>query len=559
MHMRIDALASAPAASNMAPRCPQNPFLMQPRFAFFSRRRFAGLSLALVLAISVSVAHAKTLRWASQGDVLTFDPHAFNGGVSNAFASYVYDGLVHYDVDFNIEPGLAMQWTQPDANTWRFTLRPGVRFHDGTPFNADDVVFSIERALAPTSGFKVYLAGVSGARRVDDLTVELSLTGPNPVLLRQLTGVRIVSKVWAIKNKVEKPQNFAQKEETFAVRNANGTGPFILKATQADAKTVLVRNPNWWGTLRGNVTEIVYTPIASDATRLAALLSGELDFVLDPAPNDVARLRNTAGVKVIEGPEFRTLFLGLDQSRDELQYSSVKGRNPFKDLRVRQALYQAIDIDAIRRAVMRGLSQPAGSYVAPQVSGYTAEGDRRLGFDPIRAKALLAEAGYPQGFDVSFDCPNNRYINDEEICKSITSYLAKVGITARLNALPGATYFPKIARNDTSLYLFGWGVPTFDALYTLQSLVRTPGQGADGNWNYGRYSNPAVDALIDRIKVEADPAKRQQTVLQALKTAQDDVALIPLHHQVTPWLARANVSVVHRANNALDIRYVQID
>ncbi len=518
----------------------------------------AVLSMILLLAGWVP-AQAKTLRWSSQGDVLTFDPHAFNAGLTNAFAGYVYDALVHYDLDFNVEPALATAWSQPAPDRWRFQLRRGVSFHDGTPFSADDVVFSLERALAPTSGFKIYLAGVTAVRKIDEHTVELQLASPNPVLLRQLPGVRIISKAWAQKHGVDKPQNFAQKEETFAVRNANGTGPYILKSTQADTRTVLVANPNWWGKLQGNVSEVVYTPITSDATRLAALLSGEIDFVLDPAPQDVPRLRSTAGVKLIEGPEFRTIFLGLDQSRDELLGSSVKGRNPFKDKRVRQALYHAIDAETLRRVVMRGLAEPAGSYVAPQVSGWSKEGEQRLPYDVARAKALLAEAGYPQGFDVTLDCPNNRYVNDEEICKSLAAFFARAGVTVRLNALPGATFFPKIQRFESSLYLFGWGVPTFDSLYTLQSLLHSPGTGADGSWNFGRYSNPALDALIGRIKVEGDVPTRSRLVQQALKTAQDDVALIPLHHQVPPWLARANVSAAHRANNLLDLRYVRVD
>jgi peptide/nickel transport system substrate-binding protein len=212
-----------------------------------------------------------------------------------------------------------------------------------------------------------------------------------------------------------------------------------------------------------------------------------------------------------------------------------------------------------RRCCRANSTSCAGSYIAPQVAGYTPEGDRRLAYDPARARALLAEAGYAQGFEVTLDCPNNRYINDEEICKALTSYFARVGISARLSAQPGTTFFPKIQRRDTSLYLFGWGVPTFDSLYVLQSLLRTPGQGADGNWNYGGYSNAALDGVIDRIKTETDPAQRQALVRQALKSAQDDVALIPLHHQVTPWLARNNVTAVHRANNLLDLRFVKLD
>ena len=282
-----------------------------------------------VLALVAGAALAKPLRWASQGDVQSFDPHAYNSALNNQFNAFVYEGLVAYDQQFTIEPALASKWTQVDATHWRFELRPGVKFHDGTALTADDVVFSFERALSPTSNFKVLLQGVTGVKKLSPSSIEISLSAPNPVLLRQITGVRIISKDWASKHKIEKPQNFAQKEETYAVRNANGTGPFVLKSSQPGIKTELTLNPNWWGKLNGNVSQIVYTPIGSDATRLAALLSGEIDFVLDPAPQDVPKLRNTPGVKIIEGAEFRTIFLGLDQASEELAGSNVKGRNPF--------------------------------------------------------------------------------------------------------------------------------------------------------------------------------------------------------------------------------------
>lgn len=519
---------------------------------------FRILALATLLSLGVAAVQAKPLRWASQGDVQSFDPHAYNSALNNQFNAFVYEGLVAYDQQFTIEPALASKWTQVEPTRWRFELRPGVKFHDGTPLTADDVVFSFERALAPSSNFKVLLQGVTGVKKLSASSVEIQLAAPNPVLLRQITGVRIMSKDWALKHKIEKPQNFAQKEETHAVRNANGTGPFVLKSSQPGIKTELALNPNWWGRLQGNVTEIVYTPIGSDATRLAALLSGELDFVLDPAPQDVPRLRSTPGVKIIEGAEFRTIFLGLDQASDELSSSNVRGRNPFKDLRVRQALYQAIDIETLKRVTMRGLAQPAGSLVAPQADGWTAEGDRRLPFDPARAKALLTEAGYPEGFTVQLDCPNDRYVNDEEICKALTAMWAKVGVQARLVSQGSSVYFPKLQRKESNLHLLGWGVATFDALYSLQALVHSP-VGGDGSWNYGRYVNPKLDALIDAAKVEGDVAKRRGQLVQALKIVQDDVAVIPLHHQVIPWAARSNVQVVHRANNHIDVRWIRID
>ncbi len=458
-------------------------------------RRFAiaALLAAGVLAAGPAV-HAKTLRWASQGDFLTMDPHAQNESLNNTASAYIYEPLITYNEKFELVPALATSWTRDGNLLWKFNLRKGVKFHDGTPFTADDVVFTIERAMAPTSNFRVYTTGIQGARKIDDNTVLIYTTVPNPVLLRQLTELRIMSKAWSEKNKVTKPQDFVKKEETHAARNANGTGPYMLKSREVDVRTVFVENPNWWNKAgkKGNVTEVVYTPVKSESTRTAALLSGELDFVLDPAPQDIARMKQNANIKVVEGSETRTIFIGLDQFRDELQYSNVKGKNPFKDLRVRQALYHAIDIEGIKRAVMRGLSDPTGAIIAPQVNGWTKEAHQRLPYSVDTAKKLLADAGYPNGFEFTLDCPNNRYINDEDICKAVVSMWARIGLKVNLNAMPRATYFAKIQKFDTSAYLLGWGVPTFDALYSLQSLAMTVGKEGDGNFNLGRVSNRRV-------------------------------------------------------------------
>jgi peptide/nickel transport system substrate-binding protein len=333
----------------------------------------------------------------------------------------------------------------------------------------------------------------------------------------------------------------------------------MLKSREIDVRTVFVENPNWWGKAkkRGNVTEVVYTPIKNDSTRTAALLSGELDFVLDPPPQDLKRLKQA--VKVVEGAEARTIFIGLDQMRDELQYSDVKGKNPFKDVRVRQALYQAIDIEAIKRSVMRGSASPTGAIIAPQVNGWTKEADQRLPYDEKKSRELLSAAGYPNGFSFTFDCPNNRYINDEDICKAVAAMWARIGVKASVNAMPRAQYFAKIQKYDTSAYLLGWGVPTFDALYSLQSLARTLGKEGDGNFNLGRVSNPAFDKLVDAMKSETDQKKRNQLIADALMIHNKEVMHIPLHNQVIPWAMRKNVSVVHRADNRLEMRWVRVD
>jgi peptide/nickel transport system substrate-binding protein len=307
------------------------------------------------------------------------------------------------------------------------------------------------------------------------------------------------------------------------------------------------------------VTEVIYTPIKNEATRAAALLSGEIDFVLDPSPQDLGRMRNNANLKVVDGVENRTIFLGLDQHRDELPGSNVKGKNPLKDVKVRKALYQAIDIDTIHRVTMRGLSQTTGALVSPQVNGWTEGVHKRFAYSQDDAKKLLAEAGYPQGFEVDFACPNNRYINDEEICQAITAMWAKVGVKAKLRTLPLVTYFPMIQRYEASIYMLGWGVPTFDALYSLQSLTRSVGSGGDGNYNVGRYSNTRMDYIVDRIKTEIDLPVRNRLLTEGLQLQNDTVAHIPLHNQVIPWAMKKNIDLVHRADNRLDWSQIKVN
>ena len=528
---------------------------------FRRNARISLLALAASLAFTAMPAAAKTLRWTSQGDILTMDPHAQNEGLNNSWLDHIYEPLVTRDRKMAIEPALAASWTQLNPITTRFKLRAGVTFHDGAPFNADDVVFSIARAMEKTSDFKAYVQGIKEARKVDDMTVDIITDGPVPTLLDQLTMLRILNKAWATKFGALRPQDFKAKEETFSVRNANGTGPYILKSREPDVKTVLVANSNWWGKLAGDanevVNEVVYTPIKSNATRISALLSGEIDLVLDPPVQDVPKLKQSADLKVVEGNETRTVFLNFDQARDELLYGS-KGKNPFKDLRVRQAMLYTIDIAAINKQVMRGLSLPTMSMIAPQVRGYSKDVENRPPVDIAKAKKLMADAGLAQGFDVTLDCPNNRYINDEAICVAIAGMLAKIDIRVKVNAMPRALFFPKVQNSDSSMFLYGWGVPTFDSLYTLQEVLRTKGSGADGQANYTGYSNPKFDVFVDKLKTEADPVKRTQLTRDALLIHQADVGHIPLHHQVIPWAMRKNVTVVHRPDNWLLAKWVVI-
>ncbi len=298
----------------------------------------------------------------------------------------------------------------------------------------------------------------------------------------------------------------------------------------------------------GNADEVIYTPIVSDGTRVAALISGEVDLVNDPPPQDVPRLTQTPGIKVLEGTENRIVFIGMDQFRDELLYSNVKGKNPLKDKRVREALYYAIDIEAIKKNTMRGLSAPSGAML-PSTLQTTPEVEKRLPFDRERAKKLLAEAGYPNGFEVTLDCPNNRYINDEKICQALAAMWSQIGVNTKVNTMPRAVYFPKLEKNDTSMYMLGWGGGTTDAIFILQPVLATKNGKGDGDYNYGRYTNPKLDELLAKIKVNMNADQRLNEIHAALLAHNAETNHIPLHRQVIPWAARANVTAVHRADN----------
>ncbi len=518
------------------------------------------LALVASAVLLASSAMATTLRWTSASDIPTLDIHSQNNALGNGVHAAIYESLMYYNSrTFKVEPQLATAWKLINPTQLRVTLRNGVKFSDGSVLDVEDAIFSINRAMAKTSNFAVFTQGIDKVVKVDANNLDIMLKGPNPVIVNQLTELRIMSKAWAEKNKSTEPKDIKTKDESFAHRNAMGTGPFVVDSWQPDQKLVLKRNPNWWGKLEGNLTEIVYTPVKQEATRVAAILSGEVDMVLDPNLQDLGRIRNTPNLKVLDGAENRTIFFGMDQFRDELPGSNVKGKNPLKDVRVRKALYQAIDINTINRVTMRGLSQPTGTMISPQVNGWTKKADARYAFDMNAAKKLLDEAGYKDGFEVDFACPNNRYINDEEICQAVTAMWAKIGVKAKLRTLPLVTYFPMIQRFEASIYMLGWGVPTFDALYSLQSLVRSVGAGGDGNYNVGRYSNPQMDALVERIKKETDLVNRNELIEKALLLSHQDVSHLPLHNQTIPWAMKKNVEMVHRADNRIDWRLVKIN
>jgi len=484
---------------------------------------------ALLISASLAVP-AASLRWAAQNDVLTLDPHSQDHATTEAILQHAYEGLTRYNEKWEIEPALATKWTNISPTQVRFELRRGVKFHDGTPFTADDVIFSFNRIRQPQGTMQIYVGGIKEIKKLDDYTIELMLDAPVPVLLRNLVDFRIMSKAWSEKNRATNIQDYKAKEETYSAHNAMGTGPYKITAWVPDQKITLVINPDWWGKNQGNVTEVTYLPIKSAPTRVAALLSGDVDLLTDLPAQDVARLQEDPKLKLIQG----------------------------KDKRVREALNIALDREAIKRATMRGLSIPAGIMVAPGVNGNTPDIDVALKPDLDKARKLLAEAGYPNGFEVPLYCPNNRYINDEQICQAAVAMWAKVGIKARLIAQPMSQHSQGFQRFEEPLYMLGWGVSTFDALYPLQALARTRSGGADGSFNFSKLSDPKLDALIDTIKFETDVSKRNALIREALLRIRDEFEFIPLHHQVRPWAMKKNVETVYRANDRPEARFTTV-
>jgi len=501
------------------------------------------------------VENDQTIRIANQGDALSMDPHSLNESLQLSTTGNVYEPLVGRNKDLSLAPALATAWKQTSPTVWQFELRRGVQFHDGTPFTADDVLFSFARTQADGSDMKSYTNDFKEMRKINDFLVEIETKTPFPILADVISQVAIMSKKWCEANQALTPVDRRKGIENAASFRANGTGPFRLRERQPGVRTVFTRNGSYWGKIEGNVAEVIFTPIGNDATRVAALLSGEVD-VMEPVPvQDIERMNNGANTRAITGPELRTIFLGMDQKRDELLYSSVKGKNPFKDRRVRQAFYQAIDIEGIKKTVMRGASNPTALMVGPGINGFQPEA-RRLPYDVEAARKLMAEAGYASGFEVSMNCPNDRYVNDSRICQAVAANLARINVKINLQAETKGTYFPKILRRDTSFYMLGWTPSTYDAHNALNALMACPDNKGAGQYNLGSYCNPKVDELTKKIQAETDKARRNAMIKEAFDLHSADVGHLPLHQQALAWGVSKNVKLVQMADNYMPFKWM---
>lgn len=495
-----------------------------------------------------TAADAKTLKWGAAREIASLDPYSFGETFTLSVLNHVYEGLVRYTGDLKIEPALAESWETVSPTTWRFKLRKGVTFHNGNPFTADDVLASLARVTHETSPLKGNLPAYKSSRKIDDHTVEIEVNGPYPLLLNDLTNIYILDKEWMEANNTSLPTDSGKGIKGYATDNANGTGPFVIESRRADAKTVFAANPKWWDKPRHNITKIEFTPITSAATRVAALLSGEIDFTNVAPLQDLPRLAASPDIKVLQTNELRTVIFAFNL-KDKLFESDVTDKNPLQDKRVREALYRAIDIDAVQKRAMRGLSRNTGAIVAPAIPGYTPAQDARLPFDADGAKKLLAEAGYPNGFSFQMNCQSDGLVNEEEFCQAVASMWSRVGLKPNLSLGPRSQQTPKRVKGEFDVISFGWAnEPMIDAYSILVQVVRSK-SGSGGVFNWGNWGRPNIDALIDKAGVELDNTKRIALMSEALMLVKNDHLFIPMHNQPMAWAMRGNIGTMVQASD----------
>ena len=511
------------------------------------------IPLLLAICLALAPAHATTFTWATANDILGLDPHANNHGVTNAMKLNVYEPLVRREADGSLSPGLATRWEVVTPTTWRFHLRPDVRFHGGEAFSSADVLHSLERVRQNDMAYTVQ--SITAARAPDPLTVEFDTRGPNPVLLQDLTLFFITSRPWIEANNAFAVARAGQPgaTTTFVQLNANGTGPFRVTERVADERTVLVPNPAWWGGAgEHGITRAVFRPVSSAPTRVAALLSRELDLMYHVPLQDIPRVQGTAGVRLLQGPTARSIYLGFDTARAE-SLDTPGSPNPLRDVRVRRAIYQAIDMETIRRVVLRGSTVSAGLPIGTAIGGFVAELNERLPFDVDAARRLLAEAGFPQGFRLTLGCPNNRYVNDEAICTAIVAMLNRAGIQARLDAVPFGRFLGRGESREFQFWLLGWSPGNFDMSNPARELL------GEGSFNWGGFRDEAMATAAAAYGQETDTARRAALAREYWTRFQQTLPMVPLHQEPQIFAVRETVAdFTLRVAEDLELRQVRM-
>jgi peptide/nickel transport system substrate-binding protein len=506
-------------------------------------RSVVRLAGALNIACAGPAAAENVLRFTgTSGGAVTMDPHSFYPKFNQEATRQVYEALLDIDSNLAIVPQLALAWKPLDPTTWEFELRPDVIFHDGKPFTAADVVFSIERARAKTSDFRGYVDGIARVEVIDDHTVRFTTAAPDPSLWLKLTEVAIMSRAWAEQHDVTTPADYnGAREETYASRHANGTGPFRVEAFEPRGDYTLVRNPAWWGQADhpdNSIDRVLHVRKAGDGERLTALLEGEIDLLVGLPYSGLEQIRQAPDLKLIYRPKFFTAFFGFDQGNAELRTSNIKGRNPFTNKRVREAMAHAIDMETALQPLMGEFFVPAGMIVAPGMNGYAPELDRPIPHDPERARALLAEAGYPNGFDVILDCPAEWGDDEITACKVAARQLGSIGIKVAINFLPTNDLLAKVeTRHESDFFVESWDMDP-DSERVLRELFHS-----GSKLNIAGYANPRVDELLAKIGTEMVTYARDAYLEEAWKIVTDDLVYLPIRHGVSVFAMRRNLEI----------------
>jgi peptide/nickel transport system substrate-binding protein len=505
-----------------------------------SLRRFL---FAIIAAFAIT-ADANELRIGLAADVTSLDPHYLNVAPNNNAAWHIFDALVHVDANARLVPGLALSWRAIDPTTWEFKLRKGVKFHDGSDFTAEDVIFSLERpaTLAASPGpFTGFVKPITVKKIVDPWTIQFKTAAPYAMLPYDLNSIFVVSK---------KAATGASTEDFNSGKAAVGTGPYKLVHFARGDRIELARNEAYWGG-KSAWDKVTLRILPADTARIAALLAGDLDAIENIPTADLARIKADANFRLEQKVSWRTMLLHMDQYRDHPPHLSDKSgkplaQNPFKDARVRLAVSKAINRRAIVERVMEGYAIAAGNLVSPPVFGYVDALKPEI-YEPETAKKLLAEAGYPDGFALTLHAPNDRYLNDQQVAQAVAQMLARIGIQTKVETMPASMYFGKARAGEFSFALLGWG--SFSGDLALRALAATPNaETGYGAWNWGHYSNPKVDALLKQDFATVDEKKREALAREAATLALKDVPVIPLHHQLASWAMKKGIAYSPRTD-----------
>jgi len=509
------------------------------------RRALGAAVLTSVLALTLPAA-AADLKIAVAADITSMDPHFFNLFPNNNMAEHIFDKLVQMDPDSKMIPGIATSWKPIDDKTWEFKLRKGVKFHDGSELTAEDVAFSIDRvAQIPNSPgpFVAYTKAIVGKEIVDPYTIRFKTAVPHPLMPNDLSTIYIVSK---------KVATGATTEDFNTGKATIGSGRFKFVKYVSGSNVDLVRNDNYWGE-KPAWDKVTFKIIKNESARVAALLSGDVEAIEQPPTADLTRIKNDPKFTVTSKISHRVIYFNFDHLQRASPFITDKAgkpldKNPLLDVRVRRAISKAINRPAIADRVMEGQAVPSGQLVSEKLFG-NVPGLKAEAFDPEGAKKLLAEAGYPDGFNITIHGPSGRYVNDEKIVQAVAQMLTRIGVVSKVETAPMGPYSARASKQEFSFHMVGWGASTGESSSPLRSLLATFNRDKGlGAVNWGRYSNVKVDYLIEQALQQVDDENRRFMLQEATRLSMQDLGIMPIHFQFTIWATKKGVTYVPRTD-----------